>query len=151
MLLALWPPVPGAQAPDPYTGSWESVDQHFRLIIYQHQGARQILFYGQDETGAGTNRYVTRAAHVREQAGALLFELPAHAVYSNRSPDPAIAGHQSELPTNARIEKPSPWRLNTAGANLRLDCAVSDRTRCGLQRPIKLHTLDPGLPNSPSQ
>ncbi len=130
-----------AQAPDRFTGNWESADQHFRLIFYRHQGARQILFYGRDEISAEQNRYVVRAVNIRENAGELLFELPAHPVYSNSQNDAAVAGHRSEIPARENVDAITPWRLTLTEDALRLDCAVAERRLCGLQRPVELHSI----------
>ena len=139
-ILALLHGVAFAQPPDHYTGTWESADQHFRLIVYRHQGIRQILFYGQDEAGIGHNRYVTRAINIREGAQELLFELPPHPVYGNNQGNAAIAGHQSELPAADHIDNITLWRLAISDDILRLDCALSVRRLCGLQHPVELHS-----------
>ena len=62
LLLALHPVTVVAQSEVPYIGRWESAEQHFRLIIYRHQGSLQILFYGRVEIGNETQplRYQCR-------------------------------------------------------------------------------------------
>jgi hypothetical protein len=141
LLLVLQPANVLAQTEEFYAGRWESTNQRFRLIIYRHQGALQILFYGQDQIGDGHNQYVTRAKNIRQVTESLLFELPPHSLYSNRQHDTASAGHQSELPALGLVEDSTPWRLKISQGRLNLDCSATERKVCGLRQPVDLHPI----------
>ena len=141
LLLVLHCGVVSAQSQDFPPGRWESADQHFRLIVYRQQGALQILFYGRVETGPERNSYVTRAENIRQDPYALLFELPAHSVYSSAQGDSATAGHQSELPPRDQITIATAWRLNISDGMLKLDCAASERQLCGLRQAVELYPI----------
>ena len=141
LLLALHPAIVLAQSEEFYVGRWESTHQHFRLIIYRHQGALQILFYGQDQIGDGHNQYVIRAINIHQDTGSLLFELPPHSLYSNRQRDTASAGHQSELPALGLVDNATPWRLNISQGRAKLDCSADERKVCGLRHPVDLHPI----------
>ena len=141
LLLALQPVIVLAQTETLDSGRWESVEEHFRLIFYQHQDSLQILFYGRIEIGDEHNQYVTRAVNIHQDKEILLFELPPHSVYSNAQGDIASAGHQSELPARDQVEKPTFWRLIISQATLMLDCAAVQRKLCGISQPVELHLI----------
>jgi len=64
LLLGLGVQALSAQSADPFGGTWASTAGGFRLVIYQQQKQRQILFYGKLQTLPGDNRYVSRAENI---------------------------------------------------------------------------------------
>ncbi|KAA3626462.1 MAG: hypothetical protein DWQ09_16315 [Proteobacteria bacterium] len=119
-------------------GSYESADQCFRIVAYEHRGAVALVFYGCVAVDTTVYHYVAQARKIDDEGGVLHFELPPRQLSRIREPQAGIAGHQSELPPLRAKEASSVWRLEITPTSLVLDCAMDDRSRCGITGSVAL-------------
>ena len=130
-----------AEAENALSGSYESADRCFRIVAYEHRGAVALVFYGCVAVDATVYHYVAQARKIRDEGGVLYFELPPRQLSRIRETQAGIAGHQSELPPLRAKDASSAWRLEITPTSLVLDCAMDDRSRCGITGSVALLPL----------